>query len=195
MPPQQRRESGLTSKESNSDDAERIERRVTELDDMAFRSMATRREASVEAGRAFNELKQILGHGEWQRHFAETFAPHGISLRRAERYMKRAKEADKVSKIDTLSLFKLATDKGAHDVSEANEQAQAEVDAQLQHNRPKTKRLIYKIPLRMASDQMEAVDALRKSSHWPRAEKRIIRRLRDLCVKYGVRSDDFGGDS
>src|SRR5712691_8587860 len=83
--------------------AERTEDRVAALDAQVFRSMARRREASIEMGRAFNELKKILGHGEWQRHFEETFAPHRITLRTAERYMRLASEADAVSKNDNVS--------------------------------------------------------------------------------------------
>jgi len=73
---------------------EQIEDRVAELDATVIRSMARRREASIEAGRALNELKKLLGHGKWQRHFEETFAPTGITLRTAERWMKRARKAD-----------------------------------------------------------------------------------------------------
>src|ERR1019366_3192975 len=77
--------------------AERIEERIAELDAAVFRSMALRREANIEVGRALNELKKILGHGKWQRHFTETFGRSGLNLRTAERYMKRASKNDNVS--------------------------------------------------------------------------------------------------
>ncbi len=87
--------------------------RVAELDAKVFRGMARGREANIEVGRALNGLKKILGHGKWQRHLAETFAPCGLTLRSAERYMRLASEADAVSKNDNLSTFEPATDRGA----------------------------------------------------------------------------------
>jgi len=169
---------------------ERIEHRVAQLDATVFRSMARWREASIEMGRAFNELKKILGHGKWQRHFEETFAPHGITLRTAERYMKRANKPDATSKTVNVSIFKPATDQGAQEIREASQQAETEVGAASGHNKLKKEGHLYKLPLHMTEDEKNAMDALRKSSHWPRAEKRIIALLKRLWVKYGIVNKD-----
>src|SRR5713226_3753256 len=131
--------------------AERIEHRVAELDAEVFRGMARGPEANIEVGRALKELKKILGHGKWQRHLAETFAPCGVTLRSAERYMKMASEADAVSKNDNLSTFKPATDRGAQEIREATQQAETEVGAASGHNKLKKGRL-HKLPLHMTED-------------------------------------------
>ncbi len=173
--------------------AERREDRVAELDAKVFQGMARGREANIEVGRALNELKKILGHGKWQRHLAETFAPCGVTLRSAERYMKMASEADAVSKNDNLSTFKPATDRGAQEIRNATERAQAEVGApsgQKLKKEPRRVDGIYKLPLRMTGDEKDAMDALRKLPDWPRAEKRIIALLKRLWVKYGIVNKD-----
>ncbi len=175
--------------------AERTEDRVAELDATIFRWWARRREEGIKAGRAFNELKKILGHGKWQHHFAETFAPRGISLRTAERYMRLASEADAVSKSDNLSTFKPATDRGAQEIKEATKQAEADVGAASGHNKLKKAARLYKLPLHMTEGERNAMDALRKSSHWPRAERKIVCLLRQLCVKYGVVDENDRGRS
>jgi hypothetical protein len=171
--------------------AEQMEDRVAKLDATILRSMARRRDAAIEMGRAFTELKTILGHGKWQRHFAETFVPCGINLRTAERYMKRALEADAISKNDSVSTFKQANDRGAQAMREANQHARAEVDASLGNNKVKKETLrLYRLPLRMTGDEQDAMEALRKLPDWPRAEKKIVSLLKRLWVAYGVVNKD-----
>lgn len=51
-------------------------------------------DANVEAGRIFRKLKDMLGHGNWQRHFQKHFAPMGVALRTAREWMAMAKRED-----------------------------------------------------------------------------------------------------
>jgi hypothetical protein len=170
--------------------ASTLEDRIAQLDATVFRSMAQRRKESIQMGRAFNELKQLLGHGKWLRHFAGTFAPRGVILRTAERYMRRASKEDAVLKIDSVTIFKPATDRGAEEIKDAAEQAQAEGEAPSGHSKLKKEGRLYRLPLRMTDDEKDAMDALRKSPDWPHAEKRIISRLKELCVRYGIVNED-----
>ena len=172
--------------------AERRHDRVAELDARVFQGMARGRAANIEVGRALNELKEILGHGKWERHIAEALAPSGITERTAQRYMKMAAQADADS-TDNLSAFKPATDRGAQEIRNASDRAQAEVGAASGHKLTKAPRRadgIYQLPLRMTGDQQNAMDVLRKLPDWPRAEKTIIALLKRLLVKYGIVDKD-----
>jgi hypothetical protein len=179
-----------------NDHENQIEKRIEALDETVFRSFAKRRQATVEAGRAFNELKKLLGHGKWQRHFEEVFVPRGITLRTAERYMKRAKRADSAAENDNLSNFKLASDEGAQEIREATDEAQAEVEAASNHSKSKKdSRHVFRLPLRMTANEIEMAATLQQLPDWHRAERRIVRLLRELCLKYGVISNDDRRDS
>lgn len=159
--------------------------RIAQLDAVAFQWLARGREANIEVGRAFNALKKILGHGQWLKHFAETFAPSGINLRTAENYMRRAREAD--SKIEKTANLKPASDEGAKTIRHATEQAQAEVDELPDPNKFKQVSHLYNLPLRLTNDERNAIDALRKSSEWTRVEKRIVRLLRQIWNHHAKR--------
>ncbi len=175
--------------------AEQIEDRIAELDATAFRWLARRREANIEIGRAFNELKKILGHGQWQPHFDEKFAKW-IKLRTAERYMKRARKADADAKNDKLTIFKRASDEDAEEIRKATQQARAEMAAaSVQKKENKDSRHIYKLPLRMTADEKQATQTLQTLPDWPRAEKEILALLRRLRIKYGVGRDQNGRHS
>ena len=103
------KESDQASTQSPEDVAadERVEDRVAQLNATIFRCWSRRREASIEAGRAFIELKELLPHGKWERHVKETFSPQGISLRTAERWMERARKNDEKGKRRQLGAFEL----------------------------------------------------------------------------------------
>lgn len=172
--------------------AERKEDRIAELDAQVFHWMARGRAANIEVGRALTALKKVLRHGRWQRHIRETFAPRGLSLRTAARYMQLATQEDAVSKNAKMAVFKPATDRGAQQIRVASERAQEEVAA-AGHKLKKAPRSvdgIYKLPLFMTGDQKNAMDALRKSPDWPLAEKAIIALLKRLWVKYGIVNKD-----
>lgn len=169
----------------------RIEERIAELDGMIFQAKAQMSEAKIVMGRAFNEEKKLLGHGKWQKHFEEMFASW-INLRTAERYMKRARKEDALLKNDTVSNFKSATDPGAMERREASRHAEAEVAAVSKRDKVKrNSRRIYRLPLRMTSNEHNAVDALQKLPDWPRGEKEVVRLLRSLCVKYKLVNEDY----
>jgi len=168
--------------------AERLQARIAELDEKVFQGIARRREASIEMGRAFNELKRILGHGKWQQHFEETFEPCGLTLRTAERYMERARKADAVTKNDKLSIFKPAADQGAQEIRDATEEARAEVAASSGHTklRKKNKRYVYRFPLNVTDIEKDAMDTLLTLPDWPLLEKRILSLLRRIWMEYGI---------
>jgi hypothetical protein len=166
--------------------AEETENLIAELDAIVLRSIAERREASIEAGRAFNKLRRILGHGKWQRHFQETFSSK-ITLRTAERWMGRAKRADSDSKTDAVSIFKPASDEHAKKIRRATREAEAEVEGASRDNtKDKTFRHIHNLPLRMTSDEHEWTLTLQKLPKWNRAEGKILRLLKELWIKYGI---------
>jgi len=182
----------MSKTESALDDSrEALEKRITDLDQQVFRSIAQRREVSIEMGRAFNELKNILGHGKWQPHFEEVFAPLGLKLRTAERFMKRARKEDALLKNDSMSNFGVATDRDAMERREATQHAQAEVEAVSKRDKIKrNSRHIYRLPLRMTADEIELAETLQQFPDWQRAERKIVRLLGDLFLKYGVVSHD-----
>lgn len=166
--------------------ADRRDEHVAELDARIFRSIQDRRKASIEAGRAFIELRKVFDHGKWLHHFKEVFAPAGLTLRTAQRWMKRARKVDRDSKNDSVTHFKTATDPSAREVKDAAAQDKAEIDAALE---PKTSReghRVYSLQLHMPAELQEAMDALRKFAAWPEEEKKIVRRLHRLCIDYGV---------
>jgi len=146
-------------------------RRIAELIQQVFTSIAQRREMNKIIGRACDELKELVGHGNWQTFFKRTFAPR-LNLRTAERYMELAKREDAASKIDTVSNLKPSTSKRARKMRHATDQAAAEVET--------TRR----------SDPTSVIEstikALRQSSHWRAAAPQIIAFLRGLCRKYDV---------
>jgi hypothetical protein len=161
--------------------AEKTEDRIAELDATIFKCWARRREQSVVAGRALIELKKLVGHGKWERHVEEKF---DFDLRTAERWMKRARKADAETKSDNLTTFSPATDREATQIKSATEEAEAKVDAELRKNSSLRKTHVYRLPLRLTADEAKTTDAIRRSAEWPQAEKRIVRLLRQLLVKY-----------
>jgi hypothetical protein len=163
--------------------AERKEELVAVLDARVFRGLARGREANIEAGCALNELKKVLGHGKWKRHFAETFAPGGLSLRTAERYMQLAK-AEANSKVDKLTTFKPARDPEAVKVRNATERAQMEAAGAAPPS-PEPKQ-VYKLALHLSMDERNAANKLWISPCRPRAEKKIIDLLKRLFIEFHI---------
>jgi hypothetical protein len=162
---------------------------IAELDAMILSALARRNEVTLEIGRRLNEEKKVLGHGKFQLHFEETFASL-FSLRTAERYMKKAKKADAALKIDSVSAFKPAVDRGAKKMRKATRQAQEEVDRASPTNTEKSFRHVHHLPLRMTSDEHEWTITLEKLPKWNRAERKVLRLLRALWIEYGIVSAD-----
>jgi hypothetical protein len=155
--------------------------KVRALDKKASQWLARGHEANTQVGRAFNELKQLLGHGKWLRHFEQKFA-HCITLRTAEHYMRQAREED--SKIEKLSNFAPATDSEAVTKSEVTAEAGREVE------KAKRRHPIFKPPLRLRSTQ--ELDAARQlwKSHGSIGEKRMIAVLRQMFAEFHIDSDE-----
>lgn len=163
---------------------EQKEDRVAALDAKVFRCLARGRDANIEVGRALIELKQILGHGKWQRHIEEKFA---FSLRTAERYMRLAK-AEAESKSDKVTVFKPASDPEAVKIRSATDQAQAEVGRTVL---PLLERKeIYKLALHLSMDERNATDQLWNSPCRTRAEKKIIDLLKRLYVEFRIVNEE-----
>lgn len=165
---------------------------VAKLDAEAIRGLKRGRDANIEVGRAFNQLKKILGHGKWQRHCQQTFAPYGITLRTSENYMRAAREAD--SKNEKFSNFKSATDRGAQLIRDATGRALAEVGASSgrgvkQASISVERSAVYRLPLKMSGDEMVTCDALQKLPEWPGLEQKIIDLLKHLWIEYGGRTE------
>jgi hypothetical protein len=159
--------------------AEWINSHIAKLDAVIVRGIAQRNDAKIEIGRALNEQKKILGHGKFKRHVSEVLGSM-ISLRTAQRYMRRARKEDAKSKNDKLSFLTSASDDGAKDIKTTTEGARDEVSS-----RP----AVYKLPLRLCSAEGKAVDELRTSPAWPEAQQSIILVLRRFCTNHGI---EFG---
>lgn len=190
-------ESGNPTQSAEAIVAKAKAERLATLDSKAFDWIARGREANIELGRVFNEIKDILEHGSWEGYFAEKFAPRGIALRTAQLYMRMASEADAVSKNANSALFPPATDPQAQAISDATENARAAVIANGQSpetSRPRSKervRLdgIYRLPLYMIGEDKDATDELLKSQNWYYAEIEILALLKQLHIKYGIVND------
>jgi hypothetical protein len=172
------------------DVAKQIPRRIAELVEEIFTSIARRRKVTIEIGHACNELKELVGHGRWQLFFNRTFAPCGLNLRTAERYMKLACKAAAISQIDTSSNLEPGMNKHAREMQGATAQAEAEVSAARQLAPKKRARHIYRLPLLMLDAEHGPTDELRKSSHWPHVERHIIAALREFRHKYGIATEE-----
>src|SRR6266566_5697678 len=63
---------------------------LANLEAKAFEWIARGREANIELGRVFNQLKPLVEHGKWEPYFVATFEPRGIALRTGQEYMRMA---------------------------------------------------------------------------------------------------------
>ena len=111
------------------------ERRIAELIQQVFISIADRRKANIEIGLACIELKELVGHGEWLVFFEKTFSKR-LNLRTAERYMRLAH----TNKFDKVSNFRPSTNERARKMRKATERATAEVAAVRRRSLPPTHR-------------------------------------------------------
>ncbi len=174
---------------------------LANLEAKAFEWIARGREANIELGRVFNQLKNLMGHGQWERYYETTFAPQSVALRTAQLYMKMACEADELTKNANFALFPPATDPQATAVNVAVEQAERAVanatanEPAPPESEPKPKRLLrksrirldglYHLPLYLTGDQKDKLDALRKSPNWRGAELAIRATIDRVLMQYG----------
>jgi hypothetical protein len=166
--------------------------RLAALETRAFRWIARGRAANLELGRVFLEIKAIVGHGRWERYYAERFGSYGVAQRTAQTYMERARKEDAISKTAESALFPMATDPKAQEMRAATEQARAEVAkaGETPKRGPVRRDGIYKLPLFLTIDEQDATDELRKSPDWPDAQKKIVALLDQLCIECGVLNED-----
>jgi hypothetical protein len=143
------------------------ERRIPELIQQVFISIADRRKAIIKIGLACIELKELVGHGKWLVFFKKTFSKR-LTLRTAERYMRLAQTI----KFDQVSNFQPSTSERARKMRQATKRTEAEVAAARRHD--------------PASVIESTINSLRRSSHWRAAAPQIIAFLRRLCRKYSV---------
>jgi len=178
---------------------------IAELEVKAFHWIARGREANIELGRVFNQIKNLMGHGQWERYYETTFAPQSVALRTAQLYMKMACEADELTKNANFALFPPATDPQATAVNVAVEQAERAVanatanEPAPPESEPKPKRLLrksrirldglYHLPLYLTGDQKANLDALRKSPNWRGAELAIRATIDRVLMQYGYVND------
>jgi hypothetical protein len=79
--------------ESDKDKLKAEERAVLEA--CAFRAIGSLAKMRIGIGQIFIRLKTTLKHGEWDHYYEKTFGLSGVSLRLAERYMRRAAKAER----------------------------------------------------------------------------------------------------
>jgi hypothetical protein len=146
---------------------------LIKLEDRAIELIKIHSKSRLEIGLLLLQLKAKKDHGDWKPYFLKTFGGLRINLRTAQRYMKLAKrhEIPANSENDTLSLFKPATDRQAVKVRKATAKANAEV---------------FRLLLRVSANEHKAMSELLRSPNWPKAQRKIVRFLNRLCIKFGV---------
>ena len=183
---------------------------LAELEAKAFHWIARGREANIELGRVFNQIKNLLEHGMWEPYYETTFAPKSVALRTAQEYMRMAREADELTKNADFALFPAATDPQATAVNVAVEQAERAVadatanepappkpEPEKKPKRPHRSRPrldgLYHLPLYLTGDQKDNLDALRQSQNWLGAELAIRATIDRVLVQYGY-VNELGAD-
>jgi hypothetical protein len=163
-----------------------VDEQIAKLDARIFESLADRRNASIDAGLALIKQRKLLGHGKWLAHFKEVLAPNGLTLRTAQRWMKRAKKDEADLKNVNVAHSESGTDSGAKAMKNARKQDEASVRAALDLKGQREGARPYSLPLHLTEEEQKALDALQKSAAWSQAEKRVVRLLRDVCIEQGV---------
>jgi hypothetical protein len=163
------------------------EERLQFLETEALHWITRGYEVNVALGRLFTEMKLIVGHGRWERYFAEKFAPRGISLRTGQEFMRLAAIETESPKNADLAHFPEATDAQASEIKEATLKAQkklSEARKQGPQQPPHKRRVrlagIYRLPLWLTGQEKDDLDALRKTANWPAAEAELLAVLRRL---------------
>jgi hypothetical protein len=162
--------------------------KIADLDRIALAGIKRGRKANIEVGRAFIEIKRILkctvGHGEWERHFSEKFAPRGISLRTAQEWMALARKEDATLKSAKSAFSKSASDSQAESVCDATTAAKAEEA----HRWKEEKRQLDQEFKRLTSEQL-------RLPTWPTAYLEILNALKQLRVKCNISAEKGAGNA
>jgi hypothetical protein len=161
--------------------------RLANLVAEAFRWIARGRTANIELGRVFLLIKATVGHGQWERYYADTFGSCGIAKRTAQGYMELARREDANSKSAESAHFPKATDQHAVTMRNATAKAEAEVGGSARfRSAADPTGAIFNLQVRLTAEVQEAVGKLRSSADWLSAEREIAAFLRGLCVKSGI---------
>jgi hypothetical protein len=152
----------------------------------ARRWIARGREANIEVGRVFLLIKAIVGHGQWERYYADTFGSCGIAKRTAQEYMELARREDANSKSAESAHFPRALDPQAVTTRKATAKAEVEVgtSAQLKSTSEPTE-APFNLQVRMSTEMQQAVSNLRQSPSWPVAQRKLVAHLKQLCIEFG----------
>ena len=182
--------------------------RIAELEERADQWIKRGREANIELGRVFILLKELVGHGRFEKYYEQKFGrPYGIAFRTAQVYMRLAREADEEAKGADSALFPPATDRHAVAIREATEKARLAVADADQHSsdgsitsvdacsandseKPVSSMCTCRLYIRMTKDQRDSISALWRSEHKHVAEVEVTNYLMDLCAKYDVDGAD-----
>lgn len=173
-----------------AESAKELSKRIDNLDTAARHSIARGRAANVETGRYFLQLKRLLGHGKWERHFEDTFRPLGIKSRTARTWMRLARKEKAKVKTAESADFAEAMDQEAVDIRNATIRAEAEVGRQ-SVAMPKLEfvksenRCLYQLPLHVTENQKVWIEELRNLQNWPRLEMKILGYLGRLYAEFG----------
>src|SRR5579864_864542 len=180
--------------------------RIVELETQAREWIGRGREANIQLGHILQELKVLVGHGNFQKYFETKFGgPYGIAFRTAQAYMRLAREADEESKSAGPALFDLATDPHAVAIREAAERAlQAVADAAEDGSSDSstsdaqgfaTSICIFRPYIRMTRAQRDTIAALWKSEHRHSVDNDVTDYLLELCRKYRIAHRDSADSS
>ena len=157
----------------------------------AFRWIARGRTANIQLGRVFLLIKAIVGHGQWERYYADTFGSCGIAKRTAQAYMELARREDANSKSAESAHFPKARDQHAVTMRNATAKAEAELGSSARiKSVPDPTGVIFKLKVRLTAEVQEAVEKLHSSADWLSAEREIAAFLRALCVKSGILNNE-----
>ena len=138
--------------------------RLAELRAETWKCIKRGIKANLEIGRHFNQIKDIVGHGNWRDYYKRHFGNCGIPDRTARTYMSQAHEEDRKS-AESADLAKRNVGPKAQELLTANEQAKKNTAAA-----PR----VYRLPLHATPDEQQMFDALRQSADWPQHETQIV---------------------
>jgi hypothetical protein len=180
-------------------------RLIAEVEKEAVDWIGRGREANIELGRRFIRLKDLVGHGHFEKYYKRKFGqPYRIAFRTAQDYMRLARKADEEAKGADSAPFPLATDPQAVAIREATERARLAVaDAGPQSSDEATPNTDAQAPkrsissmctcrlyIRMTKEQRDTISALWESEHRHLAESKVTDYLIKFCTKYDITGSD-----
>jgi|HubBroStandDraft_6_1064221.scaffolds.fasta_scaffold1541149_1 hypothetical protein len=146
---------------------------IAELTASVLTQVRRHRQSRIEIGRNLIQLKDKVGHGNWETYFAKHFGEH-LSLRCAQKYMKSANREDTQKR--TRAFLKLGGGSHAESIRDAEKMAEAEEA----HKRKEQKILLDR-------DIRALTTELLKLASWPEAHEEIRCLVMKLEIKYAIR--------